>query len=88
MFAVAMCYGISRGYEDIGLFAVAMALGTLPVVEMAVLSFRRLRVMTFQSHRRAAIVAFIAAVVFGGCAWHFASRADHVVDPAWLSFSR
>jgi hypothetical protein len=29
MFAVAMWYGLSRSYEDIGLFAVAMGLGTL-----------------------------------------------------------
>ena len=43
MFAAAMWFGISRGYEDIGLFAVAMALGTLHVAEMSVLSIRRLR---------------------------------------------
>ncbi len=30
--------------------------------------------MTFQSHRKAAVGAFIAALVFGACAWHFAWR--------------
>lgn len=43
MFAVAMWFGVSRGYQDLGLFAVAMALGTLHVAEMAVLTFRRFR---------------------------------------------
>jgi hypothetical protein len=53
MFAVAMWYGISRGYEDIGLFAVAMALGTLHVAEMAVLGFRRLRELRHRGGRDA-----------------------------------
>ena len=43
MFAAAMWFGVSRGYQDLGLFAVAMALGTLHVAEMAVLGFRRFR---------------------------------------------
>jgi len=43
MFAVAMWFGISRGYQDIGLYAIAMALGTLHVAEMAVLSVRKFR---------------------------------------------
>lgn len=41
MFAVAMWFGISRGYEDLGLFAVAMALGTLHLAEMAILCVRK-----------------------------------------------
>jgi uncharacterized membrane protein YfcA len=52
MFAVAIWGGISRGYEDMGLFAVAMALGTLHVAEMAVLSFRRLRELAPPKMRR------------------------------------
>lgn len=43
MFAVAMWFGLSRGYEDIGLYALVMAVGTLHVAEMGVLSFRKLR---------------------------------------------
>lgn len=43
MFAVAMWYGISRSYEDICLYALVMALGTLHVAEMGLLSFRKFR---------------------------------------------
>jgi hypothetical protein len=43
MFAAAMWFGISRGYQDLGLFAVAMALGTLHIAEMAIITFRRFR---------------------------------------------
>ncbi len=43
MFALAMWFGISRGYQDIGLFAIAMALGTLHIADMAVLGFRKFR---------------------------------------------
>jgi hypothetical protein len=43
MFIAAMWFAISRNYEDIGLFAVAMALGTLHVAEMAVLTVRKFR---------------------------------------------
>ena len=43
MFVAAMWFGIAHKYQDIGLFAVAMALGTLHVAEMAVLAFRRYR---------------------------------------------
>ena len=43
MFAVAMWFGISRGFPDIGWFAVVMGLGTLHVAEMAVITFRRFR---------------------------------------------
>lgn len=43
MFLVAMWFGIERGYQDLGLFAVAMALGTLHVAEMGILSLRRFR---------------------------------------------
>jgi hypothetical protein len=43
MFAVAMWFGISHGYQDIGLFGVAVALGTLHIAEMAILSVRKFR---------------------------------------------
>lgn len=43
MFALAMWFGISRGYQDIVLYAIAMALGTLHVAEMGVLAFRKFR---------------------------------------------
>jgi hypothetical protein len=43
MFAVAMWFGVSRGYQDLGLYSLAMALGTLHVAEMAVLTARRFR---------------------------------------------
>jgi hypothetical protein len=43
MFGVAMWFGISRGYEDIGLYAIVMALGTLHVGEMVIVTVRRFR---------------------------------------------
>lgn len=43
MFVAAMWFGIAHKYQDIGLFAAVMALGTLHVAEMAVLAFRKYR---------------------------------------------
>jgi hypothetical protein len=43
MFAVTMWFGISRGYQDIGLFALLMALYTFHVAELTILAFRRIR---------------------------------------------
>jgi len=43
MFTVAMWFGVSHGYQDLGLYSVAMALGTLHVAEMAVITARRFR---------------------------------------------
>ena len=43
LFIVAMWYGISQRFEDIGLFAVAMAVATFHVAEMALLTYRRFR---------------------------------------------
>jgi hypothetical protein len=43
MFAVAIWAGVSRGYQDMGLLAVAMAAGTVHVAEMGILSFRKFR---------------------------------------------
>lgn len=43
IFAAAMWFGVARDYNDIGLFAVAMALGAWSISDAAVLLFRRLR---------------------------------------------
>lgn len=43
MFAAAMWFGVSRGYADLGLYSIVMALGTLHVAEMAIITARRFR---------------------------------------------
>ena len=43
IFAVAMWFGISRGYDDIALYAFVMAVGALHDAEMGVMCFRMLR---------------------------------------------
>ena len=43
IFGLAMWYGIEHRYSDMGLYAIAMALGSWQVAEMAALGFRRLR---------------------------------------------
>lgn len=43
LFATAMWFGISRQYEDMGLFALAMALGIWGVCSRGVFLFRKLR---------------------------------------------
>jgi len=46
-FILAMWFGIHRGYSDIGLYAIAMALGIWHVAEMAVMTYRK-----FAEYRR------------------------------------
>jgi membrane protein DedA with SNARE-associated domain len=41
LFALALWYGISQRFEDMGLYAVAMGLGTLGVAGRAVLARRK-----------------------------------------------
>jgi len=41
LFIVAMWFGIHQGYSDIGLYAIAMALGTWHVAEMAVIAYHK-----------------------------------------------
>ena len=43
IFAAAIWFGISRDYDDIGLFAVAMALAALSIGDAAAVLARRLR---------------------------------------------
>jgi hypothetical protein len=43
LFAIAMWFGFSRQYEDLGLFAVAMALGIWGLCGRAVFLWRKLR---------------------------------------------
>ncbi len=43
IFAVAMCFGVSRGYDQIGLFAVAVAIGAWSVGDTAAGLFRKWR---------------------------------------------
>jgi hypothetical protein len=43
IFVVAMWFGISRGYDQIGLFAVAMALSAWSIGDMAASLVKRLR---------------------------------------------
>ena len=42
LFIVAMWFGIHRGYSDIGLYAIAMALSIWHVAEMAVIAYHKL----------------------------------------------
>jgi hypothetical protein len=43
LFVPLMWLGISRGYSDLWLYAIAMALGSWHVSEFAVVGYRRLR---------------------------------------------
>jgi hypothetical protein len=43
IFIPAMWYGISQRFEDLWLFGAAMALGSIHVAEMALITFRRAR---------------------------------------------
>ena len=48
LFVVAVWFGIHRGYPDIGLFAVAMAVGVWSVCDAAVLTYRRILKYRYQ----------------------------------------
>jgi multisubunit Na+/H+ antiporter MnhG subunit len=43
VFIVAIWFGILRGFKDLGLFAVVMALASIHLAEMCLVTFRRLR---------------------------------------------
>ena len=51
LFAATMWYGFAHDFEDIGLYAIAMAIGTFHIGELTVLCFHRIREWQEQSDR-------------------------------------